>query len=159
LSTEENFFYDELTVKENLIFYAELKGLASIPKKINTLLENFDLFDFRDKKYYKISFGSKRKLSIACAFLGSNDLVLLDEPLMGIDIKAKAEILTIIRRIKDANSKMALIISTSDPDLELIELANRVWWMARGELVLNERTDAIEEGRYFYFLRLYPLQE
>lgn len=117
VSTEENFFYDELTVKENLIFYTELKGLTSISQRINALLEDFDLFDFRDKKYYKISFGSKRKLSIACAFLGNNHLVLLDEPLMGIDIKAKGEIMDIIRKIQKANYKMALIISTSDPEL------------------------------------------
>jgi ABC-type multidrug transport system ATPase subunit len=49
---------------------------------------------------YKISFGSKRKLSIACAFLGNCELVLLDEPLMGVDVKAKEEIIKIFKKVR-----------------------------------------------------------
>jgi ABC-type multidrug transport system ATPase subunit len=43
ISNENNYFYDELTVKENLIFYAEIKGVTNISKKINMILEDFEL--------------------------------------------------------------------------------------------------------------------
>jgi ABC-type multidrug transport system ATPase subunit len=69
---------------------------------------------------YKISFGSKRKLSIACAFLGNSELVLLDEPLMGVDLKAKEEIIKIFKKIRRTQKKIAIMISAADPELELI---------------------------------------
>ncbi len=47
------------------------------------------MIDFANKEYFKISGGNRKKLSIACAFLGDNDVVLLDEPTMGIDLDVK----------------------------------------------------------------------
>jgi ABC-type multidrug transport system ATPase subunit len=43
VSNEDNYFHDELTVKENIIFYAEIKGVTNISKKINLILEDFEL--------------------------------------------------------------------------------------------------------------------
>jgi ABC-2 type transport system ATP-binding protein len=50
------------------------------------------LIDFADKEYFKISGGNRKKLSLACAFLGDNDVILLDEPTMGIDYAVKRDI-------------------------------------------------------------------
>jgi len=52
-------------------------------------MEEFELSDFCDKEYYKISGGNQKRLSLACAFLGKNDLIILDEPTIGLDIMAK----------------------------------------------------------------------
>ena len=84
---EDNYFENELTVKENLYFYAKIKGVDISNEQ--ELLEQFELSDFSNKEYYKISGGNRKKLSIACAFLGNNDFIILDELTMGIDVVTK----------------------------------------------------------------------
>jgi ABC-type sugar transport system ATPase subunit len=63
---------------------------------------------------------------------------------MGIDIKAKNEIMSIIRKVAKKNCKCSIIISASDPEQELMELTNRVWWLEKGRLILNEIMDTIQ---------------
>ena len=58
------------------------------------------MIDFCNKEYYKLSGGNKRKLSIACAFLGEPNVIIFDEPLMGIDYKSQKEIENIILKEK-----------------------------------------------------------
>ena len=53
-------------------------------------MDRFELTDFCDKEYHKISGGNRKKMSIACAFLGDNHLIILDEPTMGIDNRVKS---------------------------------------------------------------------
>jgi len=88
ISLEDNYFEDELTVKENLFFYAKIKGI-SLNNNQQEIMDRFELTDFCDKEFYKISGGNRKKLSLACAFLGKNDLIILDELTMGIDVVTK----------------------------------------------------------------------
>ena len=136
ISLEDNYFEDELTVKENLFFYAKIKGI-SLNNNQQEIMDRFELTDFCDKEFYKISGGNRKKLSLACAFLGKNDLIILDEPTMGIDSIVKKEIEHIIVREKQKNKKISILISTSESELHFIDMATRIMVLHNKSLVFN----------------------
>ena len=83
---QTNPIYDNLTCKEHLILYATIKSKDSAisaeatEKEINDILKDLDLFDKKDYPASKLSGGQKRKLCVACAFIGGSKVILLDEP-------------------------------------------------------------------------------
>lgn len=79
--------YESLSAKENLQFYADMKGLSkSIAiDEINHVLKVVDLTANANKRVSGYSGGMKRRLSLAIALMGQNELLILDEPTVGID--------------------------------------------------------------------------
>lgn len=76
--------YNELTVLENLTFYASLYGLKE-QDKILALLKKYQLLEYRDAKAGSLSGGYKRRLSLCCALSHDPEVIFLDEPTAGID--------------------------------------------------------------------------
>lgn len=103
-------FYPNLTGTENLRIFADLRGLKS-PKYIKGALEVVNL-PYRDKKLFsQYSLGMKQRLAIALAVMHNPELLILDEPINGLDPIGIAEVRGFIRELCDATGKTILISS------------------------------------------------
>ncbi len=100
-------FYPNLTGTENLQIFADLRGLKS-PKYIKGALEVVNL-PYRDKKLFsQYSLGMKQRLAIALAVMHNPELLILDEPINGLDPIGIAEVRDFIRELCDAAGKTIL---------------------------------------------------
>ena len=103
-------FYPNLTGTENLKIFADLRGLRS-PKYIKSALELVNL-PYRDKKLFsQYSLGMKQRLGIALALVGAPDLVILDEPINGLDPQGIAEVRDTLSRL-NRERELTMIISS-----------------------------------------------
>tara|TARA_B110000438_G_C15688453_1_gene595666 strand:+ start:81 stop:701 length:621 start_codon:yes stop_codon:yes gene_type:complete len=76
--------YDYLTLEENVIFFSKLNKLDNLDKR-NSLFKKFDLEDYRFKKAYQLSDGTKKKVSIVISLLINPRFLILDEPYTYLD--------------------------------------------------------------------------
>ncbi len=99
-SGHANFLWS-MTVRENLEYYARLYGLSPKQRraKIEELLHLFDLLDFAPVRFEELSTGTKQKLSLAKALLNEPELLLLDEPTVGLDPDVARRIRELIQRL------------------------------------------------------------
>lgn len=121
--------YDDLTVLENLNLYADLHGVTADEKRMQytRLMEMTGLEPFQKRLAGKLSGGMKQKLGLACTLVRSPELLLLDEPTVGVDPLSRQELWEIIRKL--VKEGMTVLISSSF--LDEAEACDRV-------LVLNE---------------------
>ena len=96
---QEIALYEELSARENLRFWGEIYGLkgASLDKAVNQALEQVGLADRAIERASKYSGGLKRRLNLAIGLVHSPDLLLLDEPTVGIDPQARLRILGLVK--------------------------------------------------------------
>jgi ABC-2 type transport system ATP-binding protein len=122
-------FFENLTVEDHLRFLARLYRVQEAERRIPRLLGEFELADKSGELPAALSRGMKQKLSLACAFLHDPRVILLDEPLTGLDPIA-------IRWAKDAiagRARDGAAIIVSSHLLHLVEeLADRVLVIVRG---------------------------
>ena len=107
--------YEDLTVRENLDLYADMHGVSADSRRTQYLrLMNMTGLDpFQMRLAGQLSGGMKQKLGLACALVRSPDLLLLDEPTVGVDPLSRRELWEIIRQlIKD---RLTVLLSSSDP--------------------------------------------
>jgi len=121
--------YDDLTVLENLDLYADLHGVTADEKRTQytRLMEMTGLDPFQKRLAGKLSGGMKQKLGLACTLVRSPELLLLDEPTVGVDPLSRRELWEIIHKL--VKEGMTVLISSSF--LDEAEACERV-------LVLNE---------------------
>jgi ABC-2 type transport system ATP-binding protein len=128
---DEPRLFEYLTVREHLNFIARLYGVEGWEAKATALLTELELLDKADGLPGELSRGMKQKLSIACGFLHDPALVLLDEPLTGLDPMAIRKMKQSIKRRAEAGSAIVL----SSHLLPLVEeLCDRVCVIARGKV-------------------------
>jgi ABC-2 type transport system ATP-binding protein len=121
--------YDLLTVTEHLHFVALAYRVEGAEEKYGPLLEELDLADKKDEIASRLSRGMLQKLALACAFLRQPRVVVLDEPLTGLDPRGIRSIKDSIRRRARAGTAFLL----SSHLLELVEaLCDRVLILNRG---------------------------
>ncbi len=132
---DEPRLYDELTVMEHLRFHAAVYGMASDKASVEAasrpLIEKFELIEHKDKLGADLSRGMRQKVAVCCALLHSPKLILLDEPLTGLDPRG-------IRTMKDsirerARAGAALVISSHLLDL-IGDLCDALLIIHRGEV-------------------------
>ena len=124
--------YEDLSVMENLVLYADLRGVTGQARhdSFERLLAFTDLARFTDRLAGKLSGGMKQKLGLACTLLGSPRILLLDEPCVGVDPISRRELWSMVSSLADAG--MAVVWSTSY--LDEAELCNQVLLMHEGKL-------------------------
>lgn len=105
--------YEDLSVIENLTLYSELKGIDKKDKDaiFEKLLTFTDLKRFQSRLAGDLSGGMKQKLGLACALLGTPELLLLDEPSVGVDPISRRELMRMVREL--AGSGIAILWSTA----------------------------------------------
>lgn len=126
--------YEDLTVQENLDLYADLHGVARAVRNIRfaRMLEMTDLTRFRERPAGKLSGGMKQKLGLACTLVRSPDLLLLDEPSVGVDPLSRRDLWQIVQQLVD-QEHLSVIVSTSYMDEA--ERCAQVFVMHEGELM------------------------
>ncbi len=108
--------YEDLTVRENLDLYSDMHGVSQQDRKMQyqRLMEMTGLGNFQQRLAGQLSGGMKQKLGLACTLVRSPELLLLDEPTVGVDPLSRHELWEIIRQlIKDG---LTVVLSSSDPD-------------------------------------------
>ena len=135
-----------LTVRENLWFFGLLYGVRSLRKRIDELLEEFDLAHLRDTKCGLLSSGEQTRAALAKAFLNSPQLLLLDEPTASLDPSAAQLIRMKIKRL--ATEDGCGILWTSHNMNEVEAVCDRVLLLSRGKVLLegSPKTLAVEHG-------------
>lgn len=132
--------FDSLTTLEHLIFVAELYGVEDPAPRIDTLLGEFELETRRNDTASSLSRGMRQKLAICCAFLHEPAVLLLDEPLTGLDPPGR-------RRMCDAISQRARngsAVIVSSHQLEIVErLSTRFLILHGGREMASGSLDAI----------------
>ena len=135
-------FYPTLTGTENLQIFARLRGLKS-PNYIKSALELVNL-PYRDKKRYaQYSLGMKQRLAIALAVMHDPELLILDEPINGLDPIGIAEVRDFIRALCDERGKTILISSHILSEIAL--LADDIGIIDHGVLLEEESLVELEQ--------------
>jgi ABC-2 type transport system ATP-binding protein len=106
--------YEDLTVQENLDLYADLHAvpMEARAQKYPELMDMTALGPFRDRLAGRLSGGMKQKLGLACTLISTPQLLLLDEPTVGVDPLSRRELWAIVRRLTHEQG-MPVIVSTS----------------------------------------------
>lgn len=137
ISPQETSVANNLTVKENLEFFANIYNNNNA-STINEIIDIFNLNEVINQKAKTLSGGYKRRLSIAIALISKPKILFLDEPTLGLDVFARRELWNIIRKLQ----KDITIILTSHYLEEIENLCDRVAILSNGKLL---KTGTIEE--------------
>lgn len=137
----------ELTVYENLLFAAKLFKVEYYKNKINELLDFAELSDFKDRMVTNLSGGMARRLTIAKALINDPDIIILDEPTVGIDINGRRKIWDILKYLKTKNKTVLL---TTHYIEEAEYLCNRVCLIDKGTIIQDSTPGNLKEqlGNY-----------
>ena len=143
---ESPYFYDYLTSREFLSFYGHLFGLwgAALNKRVDELLDQVGMTHARDLQLRKFSKGMLQRVGIAQALINDPELVVLDEPMSGLDPIGRKEVRDLIFRLKESG-KTVMFSSHILHDAEL--LCDRVAMIMKGRLVAcGQVSELIQQG-------------
>ncbi|CAJ1179306.1 ABC-type multidrug transport system, ATPase component [Companilactobacillus paralimentarius DSM 13238 = JCM 10415] len=144
--------YEQLTGRENLKFYADMKGLTKqdAVKQIKHVAQVVDLVADLDKRAGGYSGGMKRRLSLAIALLGFNQVLILDEPTVGVDPALRKQIWSELEKLKEEGKTILVTTHVMDE----AELTDEVALLLGGEIIADDtptklkqtyQVDSIEE--------------
>jgi ABC-2 type transport system ATP-binding protein len=143
--------YEDLTVRENLDLYASLHGVSDEERgrRYPELFQMTDLAPFTGRLAGHLSGGMKQKLGLACTLIGAPELLLLDEPTVGVDPLSRRELWEIIARlVREQN--LTVLLSTSY--LDEAERCDQVFVLREGKLLASgppSEVTALAAGRSF----------
>jgi ABC-2 type transport system ATP-binding protein len=134
--------YLDLTVQENIDFYADLYNVPRQIRKEKTteLLAFSNMTPFRDRLARNLSGGMKQKLALACALIHTPKVLLLDEPTNGVDPLSRRDFWRILYRLLE--EKVTIFVSTAY--LDEAERCARIGLLHRGQLILSGTPDEVK---------------
>lgn len=135
--------YEDLTVMENIRFFAEVRGIETREWKPRCLelLKFVGLENFTTRKAGQLSGGMKQKLGLASALVSRPQVLLLDEPTTGVDPVTRQDFWQLIIRIV-ASEGMAVILTT--PYMDEAVRSNRLGFMRKGRIIAEGTTSALK---------------
>jgi ABC-2 type transport system ATP-binding protein len=134
---QETKVFVKLTGREYLEFFARI---FPNPMDIEELITRLDMKEFIDKRLNSVSGGQKQRVALALSIINNPDIILLDEPTVGLDPLARKEFWRFIQRLK--NDGKTLIFTTHYMD-EAQALASHVIMLTKGKVVANGSPDEI----------------
>tara|TARA_B100000513_G_C11871316_1_gene176066 strand:- start:247 stop:969 length:723 start_codon:yes stop_codon:yes gene_type:complete len=123
----------KLTVKENLIIYGKMYEVINLNQKINTLIKDLNLDEFKNRKTGELSSGQKNRVSLAKSLINSPEILLLDEPTASLDPDTGDYIRTYIEDYASKNKTTILLASHNMNEVE--RLCSEVMMMKSGEII------------------------
>ena len=131
---ERPYFFEHLSGRELLVFYAKLLNIstAQIKNQVDSILAKTKMTEAADRPLRKYSKGMLQRIGLAQSLLGDPDLLILDEPMSGLDPVGRREVRHLLQELK-AEGKTIILSSHIVPDMEM--LADRVGIMCEGRLV------------------------
>jgi ABC-2 type transport system ATP-binding protein len=135
-------FYEDLNAMDNLLFWGGLYDIpaAELKQKAKELLELVELSARAKEPVKNFSGGMKRRLNIAIGLIHNPELILLDEPTVGIDVQAKVNILDIIKNVGASGTS---VIFTTHQLSEVEETCSRIAIMDKGTLLAEGTMDEL----------------
>lgn len=140
---DQPFLYDKLTGREFLYFSGGLYNLTkkNIEEKIKEIVDLLQIGSWIDKRTEEYSQGMKQRITIASALLHNPKLMILDEPMIGLDPQSAVIVKNLLR--KKASEGTAVFMSThSLPVAE--EVCNRIGIIKNGRMIFENNRDAVE---------------
>lgn len=133
--------YWRLTVRENLEYFAGNRGYSrkQIAHQADKLLEQFNLKEKENELVNGLSRGMQQKLAIAVALLANTEVILLDEPTLGLDVEVSYELRKILKTIVKEENRTIIISSHDMPVVQ--ELCDRAIIINKGEVVIDDRVE------------------
>lgn len=143
--TEERSLLTKLTVKEQVIYYATLKGMEKndILKKLDYWLERFNISEYKERKIKELSKGNQQKIQFITAIIHEPDLLVLDEPFSGLDPINVEMFMKVIAELKEKGS----MIIFSSHRMEHVELfCEKLVILKKGKTVLSGSLKEIKKN-------------
>lgn len=144
---ENPAFYPYMTAYENLKYYIQYKGIVEI-NSIEKVLKMVGLENARKKKYKNYSLGMKQRLGLALALINHPDLLILDEPLNGLDPQGIVELREILSHLNKKYGITMLISSHILDELEMI--ATRYGFIHQGQMIEEITAEKLQEKQKKY---------
>jgi ABC-2 type transport system ATP-binding protein len=128
--------YGDLTVRENLDFFAELRGVPrkDMASRAKRLLEFSGLTEFEKRQAQFLSGGMKQKLALAATLISEPDLLFLDEPTTGVDPVSRREFWRIISGLH----RQGITVFVATPYMDEADRCDEIAFMTQGRIILRD---------------------
>jgi ABC-2 type transport system ATP-binding protein len=137
--TQEASVYDDLTVAENLSFFAKVLGVSG--DQVDESIAAVDLGDHADQVVGRLSGGQRSRASLAVALLGNPDLLVLDEPTVGLDPVLRRDLWELFHQIADRGAA----VFVSSHVMDEADRCERLLLMREGVIIADDTPDGIRE--------------
>lgn len=134
--------YGDLSIDENIAFFAEIHGLTDFEDRRNRLLDMTQLTPFRDRLADRLSGGMKQKLALACTLVHEPQIILLDEPTTGVDPVSRREFWKLLSEFL----AQGITIVMATPYLDEAERCSRVALLSGGRLLVVDTPQALRDS-------------
>ncbi|HKJ82355.1 MAG TPA: ABC transporter ATP-binding protein [Ignavibacteriaceae bacterium] len=134
--------YGDLTIDENIEFFADIHNVKDFEERRNELLEFTRLTPFRDRLADNLSGGMKQKLALACSLIHRPKILFLDEPTTGVDPVSRRDFWKILSSLM----KEGITILMTTPYLDEAERCNRVALMDKGKIIVLDNPKAVKDS-------------
>jgi ABC-2 type transport system ATP-binding protein len=132
--------YGDLSIDENIAFFAEIHGLRGYRPARDRLLAMTQLTAFRQRRADRLSGGMKQKLALACTLVHEPDVLILDEPTTGVDPVSRREFWKLLSEF--LSNGLTIVMAT--PYLDEAERCTRITLLHEGRVLAIERPSALQ---------------
>ncbi|MBQ3151689.1 MAG: ABC transporter ATP-binding protein [Clostridia bacterium] len=141
---EQPPLYTDMTPSEYLLFVGQLKGIRknNLKKAVETVIEKTGLSDVRDRLIKNLSKGYKQRVGLAQAILGDPEVIILDEPTVGLDPAQIVEIRNVIKSLAENHT----VIFSSHILSEVNEICDHILIISHGKIVAENTPENLEEA-------------
>jgi len=133
--------YGDLTIDENIEFFAEIHNVHNYQNRRDELLEFTRLKPFRKRLAEQLSGGMKQKLALACSLIHKPQILFLDEPTTGVDPVSRRDFWKILSQLL----KEGITIFMTTPYLDEAERCHRIAMMNKGEIIALDQPNKLKE--------------